>query len=82
MALHRWENSFRLAAFTVVTVLFSSYMSTTNCSIFSNAVSARFAFLRPSYKKKADVTGGNAVSVIQTFSYPVLPKNETVPQSS
>ena len=51
MGLHRWENSFRLAAFTVVTVLFSSYMSTTNCSIFSNAVSARFAFLRPSYKK-------------------------------
>ena len=81
MALHLWENSFRLAAFTVVTVLFSSYMSIANCSIFSNAVSARFAFSRPS-SKKADVTVGNAVNVIQTFSYSVLPKNETVPQSS
>ena len=79
MALHRWENSFHLAAFTVVTVLFSSYMSTTNCSIFSNAVRARFAFSTPS-SKKADVTVGNAVHVIQAFSYPVLPKSETVPQ--
>ena len=31
MALHRWENSFCLAAFIVVTVLFFSYMNRTNC---------------------------------------------------
>ena len=29
----RWENSFCLAAFTVVTALFSSCMNTSNCSI-------------------------------------------------
>ena len=33
MALHRWENSFCLAAFTVVTALFLSNMNTTDCSI-------------------------------------------------
>ena len=35
MSLHRWENSFCLAAFIVVTALFFSYMNTTNYSIFS-----------------------------------------------
>ena len=57
MALHRWENSFCLAAFTVVTVLFFSCMNTTNCSIFSNASCDRFAFLVPS-SKKAEATLG------------------------
>ena len=51
MALHRWENSFCLAAFTVVTALFFSYMNTTNCSIFSNACCDRFAFSVPTSKK-------------------------------
>ena len=48
MALHRWENSFCLAAFAVVTVLFFSSINTTNCSIFSNASFVRFAFRVPS----------------------------------
>ena len=51
IALHRWENSFCLAAFTVVTVLFFSCINTTNCSIFSNASCDRFAVSVPSCKK-------------------------------
>ena len=74
MALHRWENSFCLAAFTVaaftvVTALFFSHMSTTNCTIFSNASCDRFAFSVPTYKKKADATVGNVVHVFQAFSF-------------
>ena len=80
MALHRWENSFCLAAFTVVIVLFFSCMNTTNCSIFSNASCDRFAFSVPS-SKKADATVGNAVRVFQAFNFPFQPKNETVSQS-
>ncbi len=68
MALHRWENSFCLAAFTVVTALFFSYMNTTNCSIFSNASCDRFAFSVPT-SKKANATVGNAVHVFQAFSF-------------
>ena len=71
MALHRWENSFCLAAFTVVTALFFSYMNTTNCSIFSNASCDRFAFSVPTLKK-ANATVGNTVRVFQasSFSFP------------
>ena len=68
MALHRWENSFCLAAFTVVTALVFSYMNTTNCSIFSNASCDRFAFSVPT-SKKANATVGNAVHVFQAFSF-------------
>ena len=68
MALHLWENSFCLAAFTVVTVLFFSYMNTTNCSIFSNASCDRFAISVPT-SKKANATVGNAVHVCQAFSF-------------
>ena len=80
IALHRWENSFCPAAFTVVTVLFFSGMNTTNYSIFSNASYGRFAFSVPS-SKKADATVGNAVRVFQAFSFPFQPNNETVSQS-
>ena len=73
MALHRWENSFCLAAFTVVTALFFSYMNTTNCSIFSNASCHRFAFSVPT-SKKANATVGNAVHVFQAFSFSVPAK--------
>ena len=79
IALHRWENSFCPAAFTVVTVLFFC-VNITNCSIFSNAFCDRFAFSVPS-SKKADATVGNAVHVFQAFSFPFQPKNETVSQS-
>ena len=65
MALHHWENSFCLAAFIAVTVMFFSYMDTTNCSIFSNASSDRIAFSVPC-SKKADVSVGNAVQVLQS----------------
>ena len=73
MALHRWENSFCLAAFTVVTALFFSYMNTTNCSIFSNASCDRFAFSVPT-SEKANATVGNAVHVFQVFSFSVPAK--------
>ena len=71
MALHRWENSFCLAAFTIVTVLFFSCMNTTNCSVFSNASCVRFAFRVPS-SKIADVSVGYAVHVFSglQFSFP------------
>ena len=71
MALHRWENSFCLAAFTGVTALFFSYMNTTNCPIFSNASCDRFAFSVPA-SKKASANVGNAVHVFQasSFSFP------------
>ena len=68
MALHRWENSFCLAAFNVVTALFFSYMNTTNCSVFSNAFCDRFAFSIPT-SKKANATVGNAVHVFQALSF-------------
>ena len=68
MALHRWENSFCLAAFTVVTALFFSYMNTTNCSIFSNASCDRFAFSVPA-SEKANASVGNAVHVFQAFRF-------------
>ena len=68
MALHRWENSFCLAAFIVVTALFFSYMNTTNCSIFSNASCDRFAFSVLT-SKKANATVVNAVYVFQGFSF-------------
>ena len=80
MALHRWKNSFCLAAFTVVTALFFSYMNTTNCSIFSNASCDRFTF-SVSTSNKASATVGNAVRVFQAFRFPFQPKNETVSQS-
>ena len=80
MALHRWENSFCLAAFTVVTVLFFSCRNTTNRSIFSNASCDRFDFSVPS-SEKADATVGHAVRVFQAFIFPFQPKNETVSQS-
>ena len=67
MALHHWENSFCLAAFTVVTALFFSYMNTTNCSIFSNASCDRFAF-SVATSKKTNATVENAVHVFQAFS--------------
>ena len=73
MALHRWENSFCLAAFTVVTALFFSYMNTTNCSIFSNASCDRFAFSVPA-SEKANATVGNALHVFQVFSFSVPAK--------
>ena len=73
MALHRWENSFCLAAFTVVTALFFSYMNTTNCSIFSNASCDRIAFSVPT-SEKANATVGNAVHVFQAFSFSVPAK--------
>ena len=73
MALHRWENSFCFAAFTVVTALFFSYMNTTNCSIFSNASCDRFAFSVPT-SKKANATVGNAVHVFQAFNFSVPAK--------
>ena len=73
MALHRCENSFCLAAFTVVTVLFFSYMNRTNCSIFSDASCDRFAVSVPT-SKKANATAGNAVHVFQAFSFSVPAK--------
>ena len=71
MALHRWENSFCLAAFAVVTVLFFSSINTTNCSIFSNASFVRFVFRVPS-SKTADASVGYAVHVFSglQFSFP------------
>ena len=88
MALHRWENSFCLAAVTVVTALFFSYRNTTNCSIFSNASYDRFAFSVPTSKKQNKQKTAiveNAVHVFQAFScfcfFPFQPKNETVSQS-
>ena len=80
MASHRWENSFCLAAFTVVTALFFSYMNTTNCSSFSNASCDRFAFSVPS-SEKTNAIVGNAFHVFQAFSFTFQPKNETVSHS-
>ena len=71
MPLHRWENSFCLVAFTVVTALFFSYMNTINCSIFSNAFYDRFASSVPTSKKKKKKKiffVENAVHMFQAFS--------------
>ena len=67
------REQFCLAAFTVVTALFFSYMNTTNCSIFSNASCDRFAVSVPT-SEKANATVGNAVHVFQVFSFSVPAK--------
>ena len=80
MALHRWENSFCLAAFTVVTALFFSYMNTTNCSS-SQMHLVTDSLSQYQLLKTPNATVGNAVHVFRAFSFPSQPKNETVSQS-
>ena len=66
MALHCWENRFCLAAFTVVTALFFSYMNTIAQSSQMRLVADSLSQYQ--LLKKANATIGNAVHVFQAFS--------------